>query len=122
MIKGLGLLETKDYVSKFDIEEPKTIFKIGVLDSDIYDMIDSGQSNTATAMTTAVRYGLKGFEGFVDSTGKPIRFVTVPHIVGQTTYQIVADSIMKILAPQVKYELAVEILKMSKLNEEEIKN
>ena len=119
MIKGLGLAETKDFVSSYDKDDQKTIWKVGVLDSDIFDLVEN---STALAMTTAVRFGLKGFENFVDSAGKPVVFSTKNILVGVTTYAVVADSIMKIISPEVKYELAVQILKMSKLSEDEIKN
>ncbi len=120
-IKGISLGETKDFVSQYDKDEPKTIFKIGALDSEIFDLLGEDK-NPLRLMSDAIRFGLKGFENFNDSNGKPIKFDTVSRAVGQYNYKVVSDSIMKILPPQVKTELGTEILKLSKLNEEEIKN
>ncbi len=119
-IKGISLAETKDFISIYDKEEPKTKWIICALDSEIFDLV-VGQENQLKIASEAVRYGLKNFEGFtVDN--KPIKFDTVSRAVGSYNYRVVADNIMKLLPPQVKIELAVEILKMSKLQEEEIKN
>lgn len=119
-IKGISLGEVKDFTSSFDKDEPKTIWKLGVLDSEIFDLLGEDK-NPLRLMSDAVRFGLKGFENFT-ADGKPVKFDTVSRAVGPYNYKIVADSIMKIIPPQVKSELGAEILKMSKLNEEEIKN
>ena len=121
MIKGLSLSETKDFISQYDKEEPKTIWKIGVLDSEIFDLLGEDK-NPLRLMSDAVRFGLKGFENFKDENGNIVKFDTISRAVGQYNYKVVSDSIMKILPPQVKTELGTEILKMSKLNEDEIKN
>lgn len=120
-IKGISLGETKDFVSEFDKEEPKTIWKLGVLDSEIFDLLGEDK-NPLRLVSDAVRFGLKGFENFKDGNGSIIKFDTVSRAVGLYNYKVVADSIMKIIPPQVKTELGIEILKMSKLPEEEIKN
>ncbi len=120
-IKGISLIETKDFVSQYDKSEDKTIWKIGALNSDIFDLV-VGQENPLKIAAEAVRFGLKGFDNFNDSNDKPIRFDTVSRAVGPYNEKVVSDNIMKIIPPQVKSELAAEILKMSKLNEEEIKN
>lgn len=121
MITGISLAETKDYISQYDKAEPKTIWKLGVLDSEIFDLLGEDK-NPLRLMSDAVRFGLKGFENFKDAQGNVIKFDTVSRAVGAYNYKIVSDNIMKILPPQVKTELGTEILKMSKLNEEEIKN
>lgn len=120
-IKGISLGETKDFTSIYDKEEPKTKWIIGALDSDIFDLV-VGQENQLKIASEAVRFGLKGFENFNDSNNKPLKFDTVSRAVGPYNYKVISDNIMKLLPPQVKIELAAEILKISKLNEEEIKN
>jgi hypothetical protein len=120
-IKGLGLGETQDYISQYDKEEPKTIWKLGVLDSEIFDLLGE-EKNPLRIMSEAIRFGLKGFENFKDSNGNVVKFDTVSRAVGSYNYKVVANNIMKIIPPQVKTELGSEILKMSKLNEDEIKN
>lgn len=120
-IKGISLAETVDYVSQYDKEEPKTIWKLGALDSEVFDLLGEDK-NPMRLIADAVRFGLKGFENFTDGNGKTVRFDTVSRVVGSYTYKVVADNIMKIIPPQVKAELGNEIMKMSKLNEEEVKN
>lgn len=119
-IKGISLGETKDFISQYDKDEPKTIWKLGTLDSEIFDLLGEDK-NPLRLMSDAVRFGLKGFENFsVD--GKPLKFDTISRAIGPYNYRVVSDNIMKIIPPQVKSELGTEILKMSKLNEDEVKN
>lgn len=120
-IKGISLSETKDFISQYDKEEPKTIWKLGPLDSDIFDLLGEDK-NPLRLMADAVRFGLKGFENFKDGFGNAVKFDTVSRPVGRDNCKVVADHIMRILPPQLKTELGTEILKMSKLDEEEAKN
>lgn len=120
-IKGISLAETKEFVSGYDKDEPKTIWKIGVLDSEVFDLLGEDK-NPLRLMSDAVRFGLRGFENFKDGNGNPVKFDTVSRPVGAYNYKVVADHIMKIIPPQVKTELGMEILKISRLNEDEIKN
>lgn len=120
-IKGISLSETVDFVSQYDKVEPKTIWKLGALDSEVFDLLGEDK-NPLRLMSDAVRFGLKGVENFKDGNGNDIKFNTVSRAVGPYNYKVVADNIMKIIPPQVKTELGMEILKISKLNEEEIKN
>lgn len=121
-IKGISLSEVKDFVSQYDKEEPKTIWKLGVLDSDVFDLIGGRTDNQLSTMTDVVRFGLKGFENFKDAQGNEIKFSTTTRVLGITNYKVVSDSLIKIIPPEVKYELANEIISSSRLNEEEIKN
>lgn len=120
-IKGISLGETKDYVSQYDKDEPKTIWKLGALDSEIFDLLGEDK-NPLRLMSDAVRFGLKGFENFKDGNGNIVKFDTISRAVGSYNYKVVSDNIMKIIPPQVKSELGGEILKISKLDEGEIKN
>lgn len=120
-IKGISLAETKEYISQYDKDEPKTKFIIGPLDSEIFDLLGEDK-NPLRLMSDAVRFGLKGFENFKDGNGNVVKFDTISRAVGSYNYKVVSDSIMKIIPPQVKTELGMEILKISRLNEEEIKN
>ena len=122
MITGINISATKDYISKFDKGEQKTTWKIGALDSDIFDLIGEYSQNPLKMTSEVVRFGLKGFENFKDAKENIINFDTISRSVGRSNYNVVADSIMKILPPEIKSELSAEILKLSKLSEEEIKN
>ena len=119
-IKGISLGETKDFYSERDREDPKTKWVIGVLDSDIFDLV-VGQDNNLKIASLAVRFGLKNFENFTVD-GQPVKYDTISRAVGAYNYKVVSDSIMKVIPPTIKIELSTEILKMSKLLEEEIKN
>jgi len=120
-IRAISLAETKEIISQFDKENPKTKWIIGPLDSEIYDLIGEDK-NPLRIMSDAVRFGLRGFENFTDAEGKPVKFDTVSRTYGLYNYKVVSDSIMKIIPPQVKTELGAEILKISRLSEEEAKN
>ena len=120
-IKGISLSETRDFISQYDKDEPKTIWKLGALDSEIFDLLGEDK-NPLRLMSDAVRFGLKGVENFKDGNGNAVKFDTISRAVGPYNYKVVSDSIMKIIPPQVKTELGTEILKMSKLNEDEVKN
>lgn len=120
-IKGIALSETKDFISSFDKDEPKTIWKIGPLDSEIFNLVGEDK-NPLRLMSDAVRFGLKGIENFKDERGNIVKFDTINKAVGPYSYKVVSDVIMKIIPPQVKNELGAEILKISNLDEEEAKN
>jgi len=121
-IKGISLSETKDFVSEFDKDEPKTTWKLGALDTDIFDLLGDQDRNPLKMMSEAVRFGLKGFENFKSADGNEVKFDTVSRAVGGRNYKVLADNILRIIPPSVKNELGAEILKMSKLSGEEIKN
>lgn len=122
MITGISTQETKDFISQYDKGEPKTIWKISAIDSEVFDLVGDYGRNPLRMMSEAVRFGLKGFENFKDAYGNTVKFSTVSRPVGPNNYQVVADNIMKIIPPEIKTELGGEILKLSKLNEEETKN
>lgn len=121
MITGINLSETKDYVSQYDKSESKTIWKLGVLNAEIF-MSLGVDKNTLKIVFEVVRFGLKGFENFKDSVGNDIKFSTISQVYGMSNYQVVAENIMKIIPPEIITELGVEILKISKLKDDEIKN
>jgi len=122
MITGVNISATKDYTSKLDKSDPKTIWKIGALDSDVFDLIGDQAQNPLKMTSEVVRFGLKGIENFKDSYGNEIKFDTVSRAVGRNNYSVVADNIMKIIPPEIKNELSEQILNLTKLNPDEIKN
>ena len=121
-IKGISLSETVDFVSKYDKEEPKTTWKLGVLDADMFASLGELTNNPLKMMLEIVRFGLKGIENFKDASGNEIKFSAVSRAVGPYSYKIVSDNIIKIIPSPIISELGAEILKISKLNEEEAKN
>lgn len=122
MITGISLSETKDYISQFDKDEPKTIFKLGVLDAEVFASLGEFTGNPLRMMLEIARYGIKGFENLKDSVGNVVQFSTIPRQLGPYSYKVLSDSILKTIPSQVINELGAEILRMSKLSEEETKN
>lgn len=139
-IKAIDLLEVVDFTSKFDKDAPKTIWKIGTLDTRIRKMIediaweyeaDPTQPGTAKARASFnmgktelefVQFGLKGFDNFTKGEGKQVYFKTEPKVVNGQTYHVVANEIVKIIPGNVIKELADKIREVNDVNEEERKN
>ncbi len=138
-IKGIDIYEERDYVSKFDKDEPKTLAKLGVLDSRIRAELEdestsfeiSSSEPGDRAKTTlglnrkaieVVRFGLRGLENFQDKDGKPVKFDTISLTKYGKNYRVVAPDILNMLPFEVIMEYAQEILKENKLTEKERKN
>ncbi len=140
-LKGIGNYETRDYISPSDPDKDNpTIFKIRTLDQSIkgwiMDQISTVERDTEkpkgkvkvhlrihSGCLEMVRFGLKGFENFMDSeTGKNIEFeTTTKHIAGKD-YEVVSDKIMARLPYNFIIELANVIWDENMLLEEEEKN
>ena len=140
MIKALDLGSVVDYVSKTDTEEPKTIWKLGILDTRIRKQLedvaweyetDPSQPGSAKAKASFnlgkseldfVAFGLKGFEGFTKADGKTVYFKTDDRNVNGKIYHIVADDVLKIIPGDIIRELAEKIKNINNVDEEERKN
>ena len=134
-LKAIDINEVRDFILPEDKENP-TIFKIGVIDSRIRskirdetatfdDALSSTKINQLKIATTGleyVRFGLKGFENFLDKNDKPIEFKTETIKFAGRTYEVVAESILNMLSDDVIMALGAEIMKGNKLSEKEIKN
>ena len=121
-ITGISLSETKDFISSIDTGSDKAVFKLGVLDAEAFASLGDLVNNPLKMMLEVVRFGLRGFSNFNDAEGKPVQFRTIARQLGPNTYQVVADSVLKIIPSQVINEMGAEILQMSKLGESEVKN
>ena len=140
MIKALDLNSVIDYVLKTDTEEPKTIWKLGILDTRIRKQLedvaweyetDPAQPGSATVKASFnmgksemdfVSFGLKGFEGFTKPDGKQVYFKTEERNVNGKIYHVVAEEILKIIPGDVIKELAEKIKNINNVDEEERKN
>lgn len=120
-ITGISLSETKDFISVSDTSEPKTVFKIGVLDAEVFASLGEYTDNPLKMMLEIVRFGLKGFSNFKDAQGNDVQFSTVSRNVGPYNYKVVSDYILKIIPSQVINEMGAEILQQSKLSDQEKK-
>lgn len=139
MIKGINLGETEEKISKFDDGNPKTIWKIGVLDSitisEIRDKLVTQElerselspvsktvMNVHMADVEYVRHGLKGFINFSDSQGNPILYDTERRYSSGREAEVLAEGLLKLIPPQVIEELAGYIKSKNRMSLEEIKN
>lgn len=122
MITAISINETVDYVSKFDKDEPKTIWKIATLNSDIFGRIETKLSNNMEAMIEVVKFGLKDFAHFKDRLGNDLKPDFVTTQVGGIDYKVLSNVTINALPIDLIIELGGLILKNSKLTEEEQKN
>ena len=140
MIKGISLTETQFIILPKDDPDNPTKWKIGVIDSlimaEIQDLItlfepDGSGNRDAPAKTKlcinlvkteAVRYGLKGWENFADSTGTSVPFRTERRHIGGKTVDALADDLLRMIPFNVVTELGDRILDKNRFSEEEAKN
>ena len=141
MLTGINIYETKPYHSKLDHEKDNpTVFHIGLLDSYLRAYIDDQATsfefssknkndlaranvNASKHNLLAVRFGLKGLEGFLDpSDKKPVKFDTVSVSIIGKNYMAVSEEILAMLPKVLIDELAEVILSENTLSGEKAKN
>ena len=122
MITGINLLETENYVSKYDNVEPKTVWKIGAIDSEQMPIVMMEETKALITMTMAVRFGLRGFENFKDAKGRDVVYATEEKVFMGRLCTVLADSVLKIMPAMLIIELGQQILKIGQLSENEAKN
>jgi len=139
-ILALDLNEIIDYVSKYDTGDPKTIFKLGVIDTRIRKQLEdiaweyetdpsqpgSGKAkasfNLGKSELEMVAFGLRGIENFTNKNGEPINFKTDRRIIANKTYVVASDEVIRLIPGNVISELALKIKEINKVGEEERKN
>lgn len=122
MAQGLNLAASKEHVCSMDKDTPPTKWHIGAVDSVIMTMAGLGSKSTSDVMMTLVKFGLKGVADFKDAQGKEIQFEKGQEIVSGVTYQVVARSLLRVIPLAYIVELGTEILNLSTLSGEQIKN
>ncbi len=140
MIKGISLSETETYICKNDDPLNPTKWKLGVIDSlimsEIQDLIttfepDASGRPDAPAKTTlclnkvrteAVRYGIRGWENFVDSVGTVVAFATEKRAIGGKIVEALKEDILRTIPYSVINELGEHILDRNRFSEAEAKN
>lgn len=122
-IVGISRFETEKFFSERD-KEKETEFTIGSLDVDMkarlsdkmYSIGIQGVSgmgigtNKNVVYLEAVRYGLRGWNNFKDSKGKPLEFKTKEWMVYGKPYTIVDDDSLQMLPSWLISELGRKIL------------
>lgn len=139
-IKALDLTETIDFTSSFDKDEPKTIWKLGVLDTRIRKQLEdisweyeADPTQPANARARAsfnlgkseiefVIFGLKGFENFAKPDGKPMYYKTEQKVINGKVYHVTADEIIKVIPGDIIHELAEKIKEINSVGDAERKN
>lgn len=140
-LTAVNINKTRIYVSRHDPDtQNPTKWHLGFLDSlrraQIDDQItvfeaDPGkpdaQAKTTLKLNEArvdlVRFGLKDIENFIDEeTAKPVKFETITVLREGKSYNVVSDTILRRIDPDILYELAEEIKKLNKFTEVEEKN
>jgi len=141
MLTGIDVTATKKYVSKLDPDkESPTVFHIGVLDPVLRAEIDDDSSSYEMSSTnpndkakvklnwnkrqiTAIKFGLKNVENFLDpQTKKAIEFKCETIRYAGKMRDAVPDRIIAMFPSELRTELAEVILNESKLTEDEQKN
>ena len=141
MLTGIDINATKKYVSKLDPDkENPTVFHIGVLDPVLRAEIDDDSSSYEMSSTnpndkakvrlnwnkrqiTAIKFGLKGLENFLDpQTKKPVdlKFETIRY--AGKMRDAAPDRIIAMFPSELRSELSEVILNESKLSGDERKN
>lgn len=141
MLTGIDINATRKYVSKLDPDRDNpTVFHIGVLDPTLRAEIDDDSSTYEMSSTnpndkakvrlnwnkrqiTAIKFGLKGMENFLDpQTRKPaeLKFETIRY--AGKMRDAVPDRIIAMFSSELRQELAEVILNESKLSGDERKN
>lgn len=141
MFTGIDINATRKFTSKFDPDKDNpTVFHIGVLDpvlraeiddeTSTYQMSSKNPDDDAKiqlgwnkSMILAIKFGLKGLDGFLDPTSrKPIelKFDTIKY--AGKMRDAVPDRVIAMFPSELRKELAQAILDESKLSEGERKN
>jgi len=112
MITGIDAKQTVDFISTHDKSEPKTIWKISVLDYRSFLKIGemTNKNENQNAIIEAVKNCLRGVENYS----------TAPFTLGADG--LVSEDFMKTIPPIILIELGAKIMDISTLKDEEIKN
>lgn len=124
MIKGINQLETKKFVSTKDTDAEKTTWEIAPLSNRVLSRVTAlcADKDSLDGIIEAVSFGLKGFEKFKKRDGSDIQFVEKQRVINGKTFNVVEESILELIPFEILCELGSEILKISKMSEEEEKN
>jgi hypothetical protein len=141
MLTGIDINATRKLVSKLDPDTNNpTVFHIGVLDPVLRAEIDDESSSYEMSSTnpndkakvklnwnkrqiTAIKFGLKGIDNFLDpQTNKPVevKFETIQY--AGKMRQALPDRIISMFPNELRQELSEAILNESKLTDDERKN
>jgi hypothetical protein len=137
--KAVNLTKTIKYESDLDSDkgtEAATKFILGAIDSRTWSHVvdtnmeskmtqDGEQLNKFNQMTVAyniVRFGLKGFENFLDDENKELVYKTEKFSMAGKAYMVTTEEIMSLLPVNLIMELAGEINSINTVSEEDSKN
>lgn len=141
MIRGIDLVTTTRYTLKRDPDKDTpdaSVFLLGAIDSRVMARIRDASTNivynknddatiTSNVNVNDMRfrtcmYGLRGWEKFADTAGKPLEFRTLKEMIGGIDYQYVDPEILRQVHPEDLRELADAIMEMNDVTVADAKN
>ena len=136
----INLHSTEKYSLESDTEEPRTVFILGPIDAPLMAAIDDDQTvykfdraqpDAETGMVLRlnqrhvefVRFGLKGWENYLDSESKPVQYLTQDYpIDGLGTRTGIKESLLRAMSLEDISKLAGRIKRLNELTREQEKN
>lgn len=112
MASGLDLNETVDYKLT---PEDTTVWKLGIIPSDLYSRI-LGETDGVVRMYKLVQVGVKGWENYNVSFG-----TTKEKLFGEEIDVIPMSTLRRVRANHIS-QLALQVIEVQQLSEEERKN
>jgi hypothetical protein len=125
MITGIDTGLAQDYISKFDLLEPKTVWKIRVLSAHAFAYVSSKMADPTKSIEgiiEIVKFGLLGFDNFKSKDGADVKFTTQNKDIYSSSYRVVSDNILSLIPIDIIIELGGKIQEITKLSEQVIKN
>jgi len=123
-IKAIPVGAVKEYTSRYDSEEFKTVFTLKALDAVTFmELADRASTSGPTRLNLeVVRNGLVDCTGLFDEVGNPVEFKKEEIVTFYGKKEVASWDFLKYIPPNVINELAEEIIKTSQLSEEARKN
>lgn len=132
MLKVYDPNQTRPY-SLQDDTDPKTVFIIGGLVPRLHSHLSNNINDTQKGRTLAgdiirdtVRFGVKGWENFVDSKGDPVLFDEKLHTASKGTsigsFKGLSDLALDLIPWKVQQELFNVITESNTISEQDAKN
>jgi len=106
MITGIDVNQTVDFISVHDKSEPKTIWKLGLLDYLSYLKVSEFMvpGKEAEGCVLSAKYGIRGVENY-----------NIP-------FEKESDAFLKTIPPILLLEIGAKVLQLSSMSGEETKN
>lgn len=111
-----------DRATSFTLKPLDGFLNAYIWDAGLTVAVDGNRLALQRMSLEAVRFGVVGWDNFLDANGSPIAFKTESRIVCGRAYQGVTDELLAQLPFVVMKELADRIREMATVSEDEAKN